>query len=227
MNENLKIDAGIISKKSFAGKKSDRLLRFMDIVDQATRNTWPVNFDGKQITLRPGQLITSTIKLAEQWGWTRSAVRVFLSGLERDKLICIEKSDIVSRKATLLTVLNYDRYDFSDRPKKELSKWQLDVAVVNRRLREINQLDYGDPAFCGMIIKQHGFLLVVAKLEQIAAANTQFRDVAHAKAYVVAALKKIVIDNSTPKPYMKAAYSGDNYDLYPSGEELARQRGNA
>lgn len=230
MEKSIKIGIDEFEDDAFPETEFSPAHAFLALAAGATRGSWKVNFDGEQITLIRGQIITSTIKLAKEWGWTRDRVRWFIQKLVEKNRIVIEKSSIVRKQATLITIVNYDRYDFSESPKKELSDWQMDVSVVNRRLKRIQHLEGGDGAFAAMLIKQHGFLMVVAKLEQISASeqNFNFKDAKHAKAYVLAALKKIAVDTNGTKT---VANTGKRYDTsnpyegWPTGDDIARERG--
>lgn len=113
-------------------------------------------------------------------------------------------------------------YSISDEGRK-MNDWQIDVACVNKRLKEIDKMQNGDPAFCAMLIKRHGFVLTVAKIEQIADNAGTFRDEKHAKAYIIASMKKASVGSG--------AYSAEghsNYDIstiLPSIQDLLNEQG--
>ena len=54
------------------------------------------------INIERGSFITSDLKLADRWGWSKTKVRSFLSLLESDKMI-VKKSD---RKKTTVTIVD-------------------------------------------------------------------------------------------------------------------------
>ena len=69
------------------------------------------------VNIERGSFITSELKLADRWGWSKTKVRAFLSILESDNMI-VKKSD---RKKTTVTIVNYGLYQESqttERPKK-------------------------------------------------------------------------------------------------------------
>jgi len=74
------------------------------------------------ITIERGCLITSEVKLAERWGWSRTKVRDFLSMLIREQMID-KKSD---NKKTWIKVLNYDIWQNSETAKKQQIEQQKD-----------------------------------------------------------------------------------------------------
>jgi len=58
------------------------------------------------IFVKRGDLVTSTVKLSEYWGWSRTKVTAFLKTLENDEMI-ISKSD---NKKTTIHIVNYEQY---------------------------------------------------------------------------------------------------------------------
>ena len=58
------------------------------------------------IEIKAGSFITSEVKLAERWGWSRHKVRDFLYLLQQDKMI-VKKSD---SKRTTIFLLNYGNF---------------------------------------------------------------------------------------------------------------------
>lgn len=67
------------------------------------------------IEIERGSFITSEVKLAERWGWSRTKVRSFLELLEKDNMI-IKISD---NKKTTLTVVNYSDYQDIETAKEQ------------------------------------------------------------------------------------------------------------
>ena len=58
------------------------------------------------VEVKAGSFITSELKLAERWGWSKTKVRSFLNVLQNDSMI-VKKSD---RKKTTITIENYSVY---------------------------------------------------------------------------------------------------------------------
>ena len=58
------------------------------------------------IEVKAGSFITSEVKLAERWGWSRHKVRDFLDLLQQDKMI-VKKSD---SKRTTIFLSNYGNF---------------------------------------------------------------------------------------------------------------------
>lgn len=58
------------------------------------------------VEVKAGNFITSELKLAEKWGWSKTKVRAFLKLLQKDSMI-VKKSD---RKKTTIIIENYSDY---------------------------------------------------------------------------------------------------------------------
>ena len=69
-----------------------------------------VMFDGKVVTVKAGQRITSIRKLSERWHWGKDRTKAFLDLLESEGMITRESD---SRK-TVITVVNYGIYQGED-----------------------------------------------------------------------------------------------------------------
>jgi DNA replication protein DnaD len=59
------------------------------------------------MTAEAGQVVTSEVKLAARWGWSRQKVRDFLKALSSDGML-VKASN---RKRTVLTLCNYSDYN--------------------------------------------------------------------------------------------------------------------
>jgi hypothetical protein len=79
------------------------------------------------ISVEPGQIITSEVKLSERWGWSRCRVRAFLGLLQSDSMLQ-KKSD---SKKTVLTLCNYNIYNESETSKKH----QKNIKKISNRQR--------------------------------------------------------------------------------------------
>ena len=73
------------------------------------------------VEVKAGSFITSELKLAERWGWSKTKVRSFLDTLQTDHMI-VKKSD---RKKTTITVVNYgdfQGFETTEKPQKDRRK---------------------------------------------------------------------------------------------------------
>ena len=79
---------------------------WVDLLLLANHRDKKILFNGDMITIQRGQYLTSMVKLAEKWKWSRPTVVKFLNLLERDGMIT-RSSD---NTKTLITIENYSVY---------------------------------------------------------------------------------------------------------------------
>lgn len=71
---------------------------------------------GKEVvTIKTGSFITSEVKLAERWGWSRHKVRDFLDVLKTEKMI----DKVSDRQRTTIFVDNYAEYQDTGKYQKD------------------------------------------------------------------------------------------------------------
>lgn len=80
---------------------------WMDLIMMVNHEPRKVLVNGNLITIGVGQRLTSIKKLSESWGTTRRTVDRFLSLLEEDKMIEVQKT---KTKGTTIKVLHYADY---------------------------------------------------------------------------------------------------------------------
>lgn len=91
------------------GKPFDQRSAWYDLIFRANHETKKIPFNGCIETVERGSFLTSTVKLADYWGWSRGKVTRFLDMLENDHMI-VKKSD---SKRTAITIVNYGKYQTS------------------------------------------------------------------------------------------------------------------
>lgn len=84
----------------------DKRSAWIDLILLANHSDTKMIFDGKPITVKAGQRITSIRILSERWHWSKDRVKRFLDLLESEGMI-IRDSD---NRRTLLTIVNYGTY---------------------------------------------------------------------------------------------------------------------
>lgn len=84
---------------------------WIDIIMMVNHSTKKIPMNGKMVTVNAGERITSIKKLADEWGTTRRTVDRFLSLLEQDGMLSVEKS---RTDGTRMKVLNYGVYQQND-----------------------------------------------------------------------------------------------------------------
>lgn len=83
---------------------------WVDLLLYANHRDKKVPFKKEIVTVKRGQFLTSIRKLADRWGWHRNTVSNFLKLLEKDNMVCVD----VSTSYTLITIVNYDVYQYSE-----------------------------------------------------------------------------------------------------------------
>jgi len=79
---------------------------WIDLLLKANHAFGRVNFGGEKIEIERGELITSEVKLAERWKWSRGKVRRFLNELVVEKM-CVKNG---TSRYTALRLINYGLY---------------------------------------------------------------------------------------------------------------------
>ncbi len=236
----IKLFRKLTQKEFYKQKPFDAAHAWIDLIFLMNSQKASIKYDENKLELLPGQHLTSIVKLAERWGWSRNKVKKQFREWEDDGQVFVRFLD---SKGTVLTLPNYESYNdkragkgqakgqekdtnniiyniySTDVPddikiKRPMSDWQVDVSAVMRRLRRINKLEKGEAKLAALLIKQHGFILTVAKLEQIESSDVVFKNAKHARAYIIATLKKSSVGNSAgggAVPFWKKAV--DDFDF--------------
>ena len=84
---------------------------WIDLLLMVNHDDNTIIFDGKPMQISRGCCITSMQKLCDRWGWSNTKVKNFLKILEKDEKILLK---IAPRKATVLTIVNYSKYQDTD-----------------------------------------------------------------------------------------------------------------
>lgn len=103
----------------------DRRSAWIDLLLRANHRDKTFLFDGKNIVVGRGQLITSVRKLASRWHWGKDKTLRYLRSLEN--LNMIER--VSDSRKTLITIVKYDVYQGEDDTD----------ATVNRQLADSKQ----------------------------------------------------------------------------------------
>lgn len=102
------VHRGIFDHPIFAPEPFTEREAWLWMIATAAWKATRVRFGRKMIALERGQLIFSERFLAEKWQWAKTTVRRFLARLCEGNMIT-QKTD---RDATLITICNYDEYQF-------------------------------------------------------------------------------------------------------------------
>jgi hypothetical protein len=96
-------------------KPFDKRSAWIDLLLLANHEDGKTLFDNELVVVKRGEHITSEVKLAERWGWSRTKVRNFLNLLQKDGMIENIKED---KKRTRIRIVNYSIYQNSEDNKK-------------------------------------------------------------------------------------------------------------
>lgn len=110
----IKIDRSLLTHWVFSD--SVILKAWLDILLTANHTDTKIMFDGNLMTIERGQHMTSIRKLAERWSCSREKVSRTLKCFSDEKMIEVK----AYKKGTLLTVVNYGKYqDVQDTEKPQ------------------------------------------------------------------------------------------------------------
>ena len=84
----------------------DRRSAWIDLIMMVNHEDKRILFDGKMVTVKAGQKITSVRKLSDRWNWSKNKTLRFLNLLEQENML-IKESD---HNRTLLTIVNYGKF---------------------------------------------------------------------------------------------------------------------
>jgi len=103
------------------GRTFSRFEAWMDMLMSANGVKKTVPFRDEPIVVNRGSLLTSEVKLAERWGWSRNRTRRFLA-------LCVKDGMIVNQKrhsrCSLITIVNYGAYNPSGTTDDTVEKQQ-------------------------------------------------------------------------------------------------------
>lgn len=93
-----------------SGERFDRRSAWIYLLTHANHEDSSFMVKGRIRRVQRGQLFTSIRYLAQVWRWDKTTVSRFLSDTETEKMITVTRT----QNGTLITVLNYNKYQGSD-----------------------------------------------------------------------------------------------------------------
>lgn len=87
-------------------KQKTKLEAWIDLLFLANHEDGIVEFREETIHVKRGQHITSELKLAARWKWSRGKIKRFLNRLQTDKMLDIKQDN----RKTIITICNYSTY---------------------------------------------------------------------------------------------------------------------
>ena len=113
MDGYIKLYRKICDNWLWADKPFSKGQAWIDLIILANHKEVKILQGNEIFTAERGDVVTSTVKLAERWGWSRHKVMTFLDMLESDSMITQKRGS----KRTYLTLCNYSV--FHDAPTAE------------------------------------------------------------------------------------------------------------
>lgn len=102
----IRLDRKILNNWVWADKPFSEGQAWIYFLLRANHDCVKVPVGSDFITLEPGDFMTSEVKLAEAFGWSRTKIRRFISRLESDHM-CVKKA---ASKGTVISVVNWALY---------------------------------------------------------------------------------------------------------------------
>lgn len=100
----------ILDNKLWTSERFSKAQAFLDLVLRANHKDNEVLIGNKTIKIKRGEILTSQVKLAERWRWNRKTVMAFLLVSKTDNMIAFRTDREVQYGYTVVTILNYDKY---------------------------------------------------------------------------------------------------------------------
>lgn len=93
-------------RENWIWKDPEKLRAWLDILLMVNHEEKTIPYNGKMITIYPGQRLTSIYQLADRWGWSKHRVYRFLALLKADKMCTTDGTT----GGTIITVVNWGFY---------------------------------------------------------------------------------------------------------------------
>ncbi len=114
MNGWVRIYRSLADHPIWMGRRFTPGQAWVDLIMLANFHDGKVLQGSVWIPVLRGQVFTSQLALAKRWHWNRKTVRGFLKALNLDNVLDIQTSNRTDTGYTLLTLLNYDKYQGAD-----------------------------------------------------------------------------------------------------------------
>lgn len=161
----IRLDRQIKNHWLWEEKPFDKKSAWIDLLLSANHENKKFLLGNELVEAKRGELVTSEVKLAERWGWSRCKVQTFLKLLADDRMI-LRKTD---SKKTVLEIINYSKYQDinKDTSPKESEKTNSKKAGV----RADSERVYGDCSTADYTATQQHFNSVPTATQQRSSTN--------------------------------------------------------
>ena len=106
----IKLHRKILDCFIWQDKPYDKARAWIDLLLIAMHHDKKMIIDDEVVIIQRGSFMTSIVKLADRWGWSRNKVVRYLDVLESEQMLNTKRTP----KGTLITIVKYDDYQLSD-----------------------------------------------------------------------------------------------------------------
>ena len=106
----IKLHRKILDCFIWQDKPYDKARAWIDLLLIAMHHDKKMLIDDEVVMIQRGSFMTSIVKLADRWGWSRNKVVRYLDMLESEHMLNTKRTP----KGTLVTIVKYDDYQLSD-----------------------------------------------------------------------------------------------------------------
>ena len=124
-------------------KDADHIAVWVELLFLAQFHPYDVMFNGKRITLKPGQLITGRKKLATKLSISESKVQRILKCFESEHMI----EQVTDHRCRLISIVSWDTYQHSEHlNEQEVNKFRtgseqvVNTILRNKEIKELKEL---------------------------------------------------------------------------------------
>jgi hypothetical protein len=133
----IKLHRKIINDGLYQQKPFSKIHAWIDLIIMANHKTNNVYFHQRIECCGRGQLITSQVKLAEKWGWSRCKVQTYLKSLQKVGKIL---SNSLSKRFIKITICNYEIYQENENKNKQENRLETIQEKGKRKARERQEI---------------------------------------------------------------------------------------
>lgn len=106
----IKLHRKILDCFIWQDKPYDKARAWIDLLLLAMHHDKKMLIDDEIVIIRRGEFMTSIVKLADRWGWSRNKVMRYLDMLESEHMLNTKRTP----KGTLVSIIKYDVYQLGD-----------------------------------------------------------------------------------------------------------------
>lgn len=104
-------------------RKFSKFEAWMSLLLKASHKGNKLLFGNDIIDIKAGSFITSEVKLADEWNWSRNTVRKFLTLLEKEKML----KKFCTTKYTIISIEKWAFYQFDEQQIEQQTEQQKDI----------------------------------------------------------------------------------------------------